>query len=101
MADYTALVELAGDRAITAIKQAEDITVLAVSTVSKTVGGFLPNLPIPLAGLLPNPQKIVESSFGIAERIIGAQKSYAVNVLEALDPVTSKVIPNGSKTKSK
>lgn len=107
MATYNGLVTRAGDQAISALKQAEDIAVSAVSSVSEVVGSFMPALPpLPFADRLPAPERVVRTTFGFAERLLEAQKSYALNVIEALAPITSKVTPTkkaqktSSKTKS-
>jgi hypothetical protein len=101
MAELTTLVNKAGDRVISAVKQAQDLTVAAVSTVTETIGNLLPDLPtLPFAEQIPAPKELVKTTFSLADKWLDAQKSYALDLADALAPVTGKVIPNGRSRKS-
>lgn len=98
MADYIALAEKASDSLISAVKQANGITSATVASVSDFVADFLP--PMPLADRYPAPRKVVEATFGIWERMLDAQKAYALSLVEAMAPITSKVTKaNGRASK--
>jgi hypothetical protein len=91
MANY---VSTAADRAITRIKQVQDLTLGTVSSVTGIVGGLIPELPaLPLADRLPTPEKAVKTGFGIAEDLLKTQKQYALQLAQAFEPITSKVVP--------
>ena len=95
MREYTKIASDAGDRVISTIKQAQDAAVSAVSTVSGTLGNYIPELPAtPVTGNIPNPKAFVETYFDFVEELLKSQKRYALELLKALEPVTSKVLPN-------
>src|SRR5688572_16713868 len=101
MQRYTEAVSKAGDRAITAVGKAQDAYVSAVSSVTKTIGGYIPELPeIPFTSSLPTPKELVSTGFSLAEQALKSQKQYALSFVKALEPVTGKVLPasNGRKT---
>lgn len=97
---YTAVAEKAADRVLTGVKQAQDMTVSAVSTVTGLVGGILPELPaIPFAARLPQPEALVKTGFGIAENVLKTNKQYALGLVQALEPITGKVLPAKKTTR--
>lgn len=94
MAEYTKLVSGAGERVISRIKQAEDVAVAAVSQVSGSVGKVIPELPSTIVtAKVPNPRVFVEAYFGLLEDLVKTQKSYALNLLKAVEPITGKILP--------
>jgi hypothetical protein len=96
---YTAVAEKAADRVISGIKQAQDLTVNAVTTVTGLVGGFLPELPsLPFATKLPQPEQVVKTYFSIAEDVLKTNKQYALSLVQAIQPVTAKVLTPARKT---
>lgn len=99
MKKYTDYVAQAGDRVINLVGKAQDAYVSAVSTVSSTIGGYIPDLPqLPLVRSLPTPQDIVTTTFDLWEHALKSQKQYAKDFVKALSPVTEKVLPkNGSR----
>ena len=98
----TLVAEKAADRVITGIKQAQDLTVTAISTVTGLVGGFLPSFPpLPLASKLPQPEAVVKTTFSIAEDVLKTNKQYALNIVHALQPLTGKIVPPASATAAK
>ena len=99
MAKYTEVVSKAGDRVITTVGKAQDAYVSALSTVTSTLGGYIPELPkIPFSASMPTAKEVVTTTFGIAEKALKSQKQYALSFAKALEPVTGKVIANGKKT---
>lgn len=91
---YTAAAEKAADRVLGGIKQAQELTVNAVSAVTGLVGGFIPELPaLPLASKLPQPEQLVKTGFGIAEDVLKTNRQYALSLVQAFQPVTGKVLP--------
>jgi hypothetical protein len=101
MSKYTTMVTDAGDRVLSAITDAQEAVVSAVASVSEFVGSAIPELPqLPLVNSLPTPKEVVEQSFSFAGRLLDSQKTYATEVLGALEPITGKVIHNGTAKKS-
>lgn len=96
MPNVSELAGKAGDQVAGAIKRAEEATVTAVSTVSDLVANVIPQLPALPIGV-PQPKQVVETGFKVAEKVLKAQKSYALNVAKALEPITLKVARNGRK----
>lgn len=97
---YTAAAEKAADRVLSGVKQAQDMTVSAVSTVTGLVGGMLPDLPaLPFAAKLPQPEKVVKTTFGIAENVLKTNKQYALGLVQAFEPITGKFIPARKTTR--
>lgn len=101
MGAYTDVVSKAGDRVIDTVKQAEDLTVNAVSGVTERIGGLLPTLPaIPFADQLPRPEELVKISFNFTQRLVETQKDYALALVKALEPIT-KMVFGPAKRQSK
>lgn len=98
---YTAAAEKAADRVISGIKQAQELSVSAVSTVSGLVGGIIPDLPsLPFAAKLPQPEKLVKSYFGVVEDVVKTNKQYALNLIQAVEPITGKIVPSRKARKA-
>ncbi len=97
---YTARAEKAQERVLSAVKGAESAVVDAVSVVSERIGSVIPELPaLPLSRRLPQPSEIVELSFGYWEQLLKIQKEYALGLLDAVAPITTKVIANDKPRK--
>lgn len=103
MTRYAAVATKAGERVRSAIGGAQDAIIGTISTVNHIVGERIPELPAPLAGKLPAPRDVIDTSFGIAERVLEAQKTYATTLVSAFEPLTVKVTaaPKGAKTAKK
>jgi hypothetical protein len=107
MSAYTKFADQTRDQVLSVMGTASDLAIGAVSTVSEFVGSVVPKLPsLPLVEKLPTPEELVRTSFAFAQDLLAAQKRYAEGLLEAITPITSKVIPNGkpkssSKTSTK
>lgn len=94
MPSYTEAASKAGDRVIAALGSAQDRYISAVSTVSQTIGGYIPELPaLPLTDKIPSPAEIVETTFDLWQQALKSQKEYALDLLKAVAPVTEKVAP--------
>src|SRR5438105_10252225 len=101
MSRYSTLVTDASDRVLSAITDAQEAVVSAVASVSQFVGSAIPELPeLPVLNTLPTPKEVVEQSFTFASKLLDSQKMYATEVLGALEPITGKVIHNGTAKRS-
>ncbi|MHB8512846.1 MAG: hypothetical protein ACYDCC_11765 [Actinomycetota bacterium] len=95
-----AVAEKAADKVISGVKQVQDISINAISTVTGLVGGFLPDLPsLPLAEKLPQPETVVKATFSIVEDVVKTNKQYALNLVQAFQPLTGKIVPPVRKTR--
>ena len=99
MAKYTDLATKAGDRVLTLIGDAQGVVVSAVSSVSQAVGSVIPELPsLPLSENVPAPRELVDDYFSFAEKALKQQKIYAKDLAKAVEPISSKILPNGKKS---
>ncbi len=97
MQDST-LATRAQDQIASVIGKAQGLAVSAVSQVSETIGTILPELPrTPLSERLPDPAEVVTTTFGFAEQLLEMQKAYALELLEAVTPVTGKIVPPANR----
>jgi len=91
---YETLAAKAGDQVIDAVERVEGMVIDTVSTVSKAIGGALPQLPeIPYASELPHPRNLVETYFNFAQKWLKSQREYFLGLVDAYAPVTEKLMP--------
>ncbi len=84
---YAQLADRVTDRIVAGVRRVEDV----VATSTGNVAGLaarapsLPKLPIAgrLAGKLPSTREITETNFVVLEKLLTAQKHYALHVLSA------------------
>ncbi|MDQ2911250.1 MAG: hypothetical protein M3R39_09595 [Actinomycetota bacterium] len=88
---------------LSAVRQSQEAMVKAVTVWSQAVAKAVPELPSqPLADKLPTPEKLVETSFQFAEKLLGEQHKFVTEVLAAAAPVMKKTgASNGSKSDAK
>ncbi len=100
MTEITKIADKAGDQALETVKRGYGIGVDAVSTVSDWVGERLPQLPeVPYAESLPTPRELTKFGFDLAQDILKLQRDYAFGLLDAIEPVTKKVVPSFAKAR--
>ncbi|MDQ2981517.1 MAG: hypothetical protein M3R26_04210 [Actinomycetota bacterium] len=87
---------------LAAVRQSQEAMVKAVTVWSQAVAKVVPELPSqPLADKLPTPEKLVETSFQFAEKLLVEQHKFVNDVLAATAPVMKKTSANGSKGDAK
>lgn len=97
---YLKMVDEAGDQALSALGKAQEAVVSAVSTASERIADVLPDLPKnPIADNVPTPRETTKTGFDLAEKFLGAAKDYSLELLKALEPLTTKTFWNNRKTK--
>ena len=74
------------DRVLGAVQQAQDTYVDLFSKVSDTVGQALPALPDPVRKRLTSARGIVDGSFDLAEKLLEANRQFAINLIDAAVP---------------
>lgn len=100
MPEYMELATKAERQVISALKQAQEIALSAVSAVTDTVAPLAENLPsMPFAGSIPAPAAIIKNAFGFADELLKLQKSYALSLAETLQPLTAKVAAENGTTR--
>ena len=101
MPKYTDLAGAAGDTVLGAIETAQGTAITAVATAVSTVGNMLPAAPktITLPDSVPTVSEIAETTFGLIERAVESQKKYALGLIGAFKPLTSKVIATNGSSK--
>lgn len=91
MATYNDTVERLADRMIDAVRTADNLAVQAVSTASEQIGRVLPDLRGSVLERLPKPDEYVRLYFDFVERFVKTQRTYAMDVVKAMEPVTHKI----------
>ena len=91
MATYTDSMTQLSDRVIDTVRKADELAVKAVSTTSETIGSILPDLSGTFIGQLPKPEEYVRLYFDFVERLVKTQRTYAMDIVRALHPVTEKI----------
>lgn len=97
MTRYEDRIRQVGDQWVAALGQAEEIVVaLAQGVQQSAVGHRLTELSAPIARLvgplresLPTPAEVVEAGFAFNERLLGAQRSLTLRLLEVADGGTA------------
>jgi hypothetical protein len=95
MNEYTATIAKAQDRVLDTIKQVEDVVVTGVATASDAIGTKLPTTLPKMTWLsnLPAPADLVNTYFSFAESLLEANRHYSLALLDAVRPVTTKILP--------
>jgi hypothetical protein len=83
---YAQLTERLGRRLVEQIERAERVQLRTIRRV-RALLDRLPTLPsLPLVDRLPAPATIAEANFALAERVLEAQKTLTLSLLDALFP---------------
>ena len=100
MTQYTKLIDEAGDQVLSTVKRAYGIGVDAVATVSDWVGERLPQIPeVPYADRIPAPRELTKVYFDFVTDLTKLQRDYVNALLDAIEPVTKKVMPSFAKAR--
>ena len=90
MATYAQVTKQLGDLWVDALKRAED----SVATAAKARPTMREARPVRLLGQeIPTMREVVEANFELAERVLKAQKHYALKTVEAAFPEAVKSAP--------
>jgi hypothetical protein len=102
MADYLSVVTDAGEQALDATKLAQNAAISAVSTVSEFVAELVPDLTglVPFADRIPAPEDAVKAYFSLAEKWMKSNRDYSLALIDAVSPVTEKILPKPKARKS-
>ena len=90
---YTQTVNRFADRILDGVRQVNGTAVRATSTVSEKIGEILPD-EVPGASALrglPRPEELVKSYWDFVERLVKTQRTYALDLARALEPITGKI----------
>lgn len=102
MNEYTNTITKAQDRVLAGVKQVEDLVVTGVSTAAESVGNVIPDsLPkMTWISRFPAPAELVNAYFSFAEGLLEANRHYALALVDAVRPVTTKVLPSSMTRKA-
>ncbi len=93
MTEYTRMASKAGDQVIDTVKKVQGTAVASVAAVSERIGEILPQFPeLPFTERIPTGRELVTAYFDFAGDWLRAQREYALALIEALEPVTDKVL---------
>lgn len=96
---YRGVADQLTDRIVAGIQRVEGV----VTSSTSAVAGLVARVPAPrkqalaekadVRGTLASARKIAETNFGVAERLLGAQKQYALSVLGARSRAAAPTTP--------
>ena len=82
MTTATEITESVQSGVLKAIEATQRLTLEAVGAAASTVDSYLPERPaLPFAAGLVNPQEIIDTGFGFAERLLSSQKAFLTELL--------------------
>jgi hypothetical protein len=88
MATATEMITALEDQVLETVKQTQDAVVKAVQSWAEAGKNIVPDLPpLPFSDQLPAANELVENAFAFADRLLKAQRDFAVAVIEAARPV--------------
>ena len=91
MATYTDSVERTADRLIDAVRKADDLAVAAAAGASNAIGRFMPDMRGSALERLPKPEEFVRVYFDFVERLVKTQRTYSMDLVRSIEPVTRKI----------
>jgi len=87
-ANSTEAISAVQDQVLDAVRRSQDAFVGFVDTWARTVASLMPDSrPLPFADKLPDTAGMVEGTFAFVDRLLTAQKDFAVALLDAARPV--------------
>ena len=72
------------------VRSSQSAVIEAIQTWARTVQSITPALPdmnVPFAEKLPQPQELIASAYDFAEQLLGSQRKFAEDVLKATAPM--------------
>ena len=90
MSEYQEFVSKVSDRLHDGLDRVQQSQLDLLKSIQERAGRFAPTLPARIADRLPDPKAVVRANFGLAERLLKSQRSFALSVLEALESKPAK-----------
>ncbi len=93
MATYKQTMNRVYDGILDGMRQIDGMVVNAVASVSDRFASVLPK-ELPAAKTLrnlPRPEDVVQEYFDFVERLVKTQRTYSMDLVKALEPVTRKI----------
>ena len=93
MATYTRSMTRFSDKLLDGVRQVDEVVVNATSAAAQKIGGLLPS-ELPGASTirsLPRPEELVKTYFDFVERLVKTQRTYSLDLVKAIEPITGKV----------
>ena len=85
MSEYQEFVSKVSDRLHEGLDRVQQSQIDLLKSFQERAGRYTPSLPARIADRLPDPKTVVRANFGLAERLLKSQRSFALSVLEALE----------------
>lgn len=90
------------DQVLTAISSTKDPVANVVSTVVDFVVERAPQVPaLPFAEQLPTPKELIDNQAKFASKLVTANKSVALGVARAAQPLTDQLLDRRSAARTK
>jgi hypothetical protein len=83
---YADFMERLSSQIVDGIERAHETQSKTIERVRDAVERFLPDLggiQLPFAELFPSPKEVAQANFAFAERLLRAQKDYAMGLIES------------------
>src|SRR4051794_38427652 len=95
MNEYTTTIAKAQDKVLDTVKQVEDVIVTGVATAAESIGNEIPDSTPKMTWMsnFPAPADLVNAYFSFAEGLVEANRHYSLALLDAVRPVTTKLLP--------
>jgi hypothetical protein len=90
MATTTDFVGSVQDQWVENIRRSQKTVLDALGLWAESVERLVPDVSSTTSGALPTPEEVVDNTFDFAERLLGAQRSFAKSLLKAGSSVVSE-----------
>ena len=78
------------DQFLSIVRKSQEIALDAIKSTVETIQNITPKIPsvdVPFADRLPKPQDVVASGYDFAEKLLGSQRKFTADVLQATKPL--------------
>jgi|HubBroStandDraft_4_1064222.scaffolds.fasta_scaffold492755_1 hypothetical protein len=81
MTTATDITEAVQSGVLKALEASQRLTIEALTAVSSTIDGYLPEVPtLPFTGVV-SPQEVIDAGFGFTERLLTSQKAFLTELV--------------------
>ena len=93
MTETTTAVKDWQEEILKTVRNGQEAVLEALKTWSATAQSITPKLPnvnLPLAGMLPSPQEVVATAYDFAEQLLASQRRFAEEMVKVTAPLTAR-----------
>ena len=81
MTTATDITEAVQSGVLKALEASQRLTIEALTAVTSTIDGYLPELPeLPFTGVI-SPQELIDAGFGFTERLLSSQRAFLTELV--------------------